>query len=133
MSQLLTDLTNSAVWTVLQQAGNANGNGTVLDLSTYKGPVTFVCAVGQSTHGVGTLNVANIEDSADNATFTAVTGGAFTAVVNTANASNVGIQKKTFDVRALDRYVRVPIEVSGTNANIPLAIHVIGQLERKAD
>jgi len=127
---LIPDLTNAGTWSVLQQAGNANGNGTVLDLQTYKGPVTFVCAVGQSTHGVGTLNTANIEDSADNSTFNAVTGGAFTAVVNSANASNVGIQTKTFDVRALRRYVRCPITLSGTNANIPLAIHAIGQKER---
>lgn len=127
---LLPNISAAATITVLQQAGNANGNGSVLDLQTYKGPVTFVCAVGQSTHGVGTLNVANIEDSADNSTFTAVTGGAFTAVVNTANASNVGIQTKTFDVRDLDRYVRVPIQVSGTNANIPISIHAIGQKER---
>ncbi len=127
---LIPDLTNAGTWSVLQQAGNANGNGTVLDLQTYKGPVTFVCAVGQSTHGVGTLNTANIEDSADNSTFNAVTGGAFTAVVNSANASKVGIQTKTFDVRALRRYVRVPITLSGTNATIPLAIHAIGQKER---
>lgn len=130
MSNLITDLTNAATWTVLQQAGNANGNGTVLDLATYKGPVTFVCAVGQSTVGVGTIDSANIEHSSDNTTFAAVTGGAFTAVVNTANASNVGIQKKSFEVRALNRYVRVPLVVSGTNANIPLSIHAIGQKER---
>lgn len=130
MSQLITDMTNAVTWTVLQQAGNANGNGTVLDLATYKGPVTFVCAVGQSTHGVGTLDSANIEQSSDNTTFAAVTAGAFTAVVNSANASNVGIQKKTYDVRALSRYVRVPVVISGTNANIPLAIHAIGQKER---
>ncbi len=130
MSQLITDMTNALTWTALQAAGNANGNGTVLDLATYKGPVTFVCAVGQSTVGVGTLNTANVEHSSDNTTFSAVTGGNFSAVVNTANASNVGIQTKTFDVRALNRYVRVPIAVSGTNANIPLSIHAIGQKER---
>lgn len=127
---LLPNLNAAATFTVLQQAGNANGNGSVLDLQTYKGPVTFVCAVGQSTVGVGTLNVANIEHSSDNTTFTAVTGGNFAAVVNTANASNAGIQTRSFDVRDLNRYVRVPIQVSGTNANIPLSIHAIGQKER---
>lgn len=130
MSQTAIDLTNASTFTVLQQAGNANGNGAVLDLQTYKGPVTFVCAVGQSTVGVGTLNAAYIQDSTDNSTFTNVTGGSFTAVVNTANASNVGIQTKTISGRSLNRYVRCPIELSGTNANIPLSIHVIGQKER---
>jgi hypothetical protein len=127
---LIPDLTNATTFTVLQQAGNANANGAHMDLSIYKGPVTFVCAVGHSTHGVGTLNVANIEHSTDNAAFTVPTGGNFAAVVNTANASNVGIQTKTYDVRALNRYVRCRIELSGTNANIPLAIHAIGQKER---
>ncbi len=127
---LLPNLNAAATYTVLQQAGNANGNGTVLDLQAYKGPVTFVCAVGQSTHGTGTLNVANVEHSTDNSNFAAVTGGNFAPVVDTSNASNVGIQTRTFDVRELNRYVRCPIQVSGTNANIPIAIHAIGQKER---
>lgn len=130
MSQLITDLKNAATFTQLQLLGNANGNGNVLDLATHKGPVTFLLAVGQSSHGVGNLNVANVEDSADNSTFTVVSGGNFTAVVNTANASNVGLQQKTFDVRALNRYVRVRTEVSGTNCNIPLAVVAISQKER---
>jgi hypothetical protein len=130
MSQLIPDLKNATSWSVLQQAGNANGNGAVVDLQTVKGPVTFVLAVGQSTHGVGSLNVANIEDSPDNTTFTVVAGGNFSPVANTANASNVGIQTRTYDVRALKRYVRCRVEVSGTNANIPLAAHVITQAER---
>ena len=45
------------------------------------------------------------------------------------NASNVGTEVKSFDVR-LGRYWRANVEVSGTNANIPLVIDVIGQKER---
>lgn len=134
MSQLAIDLKNATTTTALLLAGNANSNGTVLDLLLYKGPVTFVLTVGQITSGLGAahLNVANIQSSATNTdtAFTDVTGGAFTAVVNAANASNCGIQSKTFDVRALSRYVRVPVQVSGTNANVPLSVAVIGQLER---
>ena len=47
--------------------------------------------------------------------------------MNAANASNCGIQQLTFAGRALNRYVRVPIEVSGTNANVPVNISVIAQ------
>lgn len=127
--QQMPDLKNAATWTVMQQAGNANINGTIVDLSAYKGPVTFVLAVGQVTSGLGAahLNAAYLKDSSDNSTFTNVSGGGFTAIVNAANASNVGIQVKTFSTRALARYVMCPIEVSGTNANIPLSVHVIGQ------
>lgn len=129
MSQILADLKNAATWTVLQQAGNANANGSVLDLATYRGPVTFVCAVSQITSGLGAahLNAAYVQHSTDNSTFTNVTNGAFTAVVNAANASNCGIQTLTFTGRALNRYVRVPIEVSGTNTNVPVNISVIAQ------
>jgi len=133
MSQLAIDLQNAATFTSLQAAGgNANSNGITLDLLLYKGPVTFVLTTAQSTVGVGTLNTANIQTATANTDtlFADVTGGAFTAVVNTANASNVGVQVKTIDVRALSRWVRVPTTVSGTNANIPLSIVVIGQKER---
>jgi hypothetical protein len=130
MSQLIPDLANAATVTALQGLGNANSNGAVLDLQPYKGPVTFILATSQSTVGVGTIASANVEDSADNVTFAAVTGGNFAAVTNTANASNVGVQVKTIDVRKLARYVRVPLVISGTNANVPLALLAVGQKER---
>ena len=106
MSQLITDLKNSATWTNLQNCGgNTNANGTSLDLLLYKGPVTFILTVNQSTVGVGTLNIANIQTfSADTAaSYVDVVGGNFTAVVNSANASNTGVQIKTFDTRFLSR------------------------------
>lgn len=126
----LPNLAAAATITQLNLLGNANGNGTHLDLLQYKGPVAFVLAVGQSVVGVGTIDGANIETSADNSAFTAVTGGNFAGVTNSANASNVGVQVKAFDVRALSRYVRVPVVISGTNANVPLQIIAIGQKER---
>ena len=131
MSQFIPDLTNAATFTALLGLGNANSTGSAnVDLQVYKGPVTVVLAVSQSSVGVGTIDACNIVDSPDGTTYTAVTGGAFTAVTNTANASNCGIQTKTFSARALQRYLRVTLNVSGTNANIPLAVVAIGQKER---
>lgn len=132
---ILPNISAETTITVLQSQGNANSNGSVIDLQPYKGPVTFVVAVGQITSGLGaaSLNVANIETSNDNGSadaFAAVSGGAFSAVTNAANAALVGVQTKTFDVRALERYARVRIEVAGTNTNVPLTIAVIGQKER---
>jgi hypothetical protein len=118
--------------TQLTVLGNANSNGVTLDLKDYKGAITFCLAVGQSTVGVGTIDVANIQTyTADTAAlFADVSGGNFTAVVNSANASNVGIQTKSFDVRALSRYVRCPLVISGTNANVPVTVFAIGMKER---
>lgn len=129
---LLPNITAAATLTQLHILGNANGNGVSLDLQAYKGPICFVLNVGQSATGDGTLNSAKIQTySADTAAlFADVTGGAFTAVVNSANASNVSLQSKTFDVRELSRYVRVPVVISGTNPNIPLSLVAIGQKER---
>lgn len=129
---LLPNIQAEATITQLTTLGNANTNGSVLDLQGYKGPVTFVLSVGQSTHGVGNVDVANIQHSATNnaANFTDVTGGNFTAVVNSANGSNVSNQVKSFDVRSLYQYVRCPLVISGTNANVPVVVLAIGQKER---
>lgn len=129
---LLPNIQAECVITQLTTLGNANTNGASLDLQTYKGPVTFVFAVGQSTHGVGNVDVANIQTCATDTagSYADVTNGAFTAVINSANASNVSLQSKTFDVRDLSRYVRVPLVISGTNANIPVQVLAIGQKER---
>ena len=128
MSQLITDMANDTSVTRLISAGIAN-TGAYFDAAAYKGPLTFVLAVGAVTSGLGAahVNVANVQYSADNTTFT--TAANFTAVVNAANASNVGTQRKSFDVR-LGRYWRANIEVSGTNVNVPVTLDVVGQLER---
>jgi hypothetical protein len=128
MSKLLPNIQAAATGTRLISAGNAN-TGAYFDAQGYKGPLTFVRAVGQITSGLGAahLNVANVQVSSDNTTWS--NAGSFTAVVNAANASNVGTQFRTFDVRQ-GRYWLTNIEVSGTNANVPVVIDVIGQKER---
>lgn len=125
---LLPNLQGESTVTRLISRGNAN-TGEYFDAQGYKGPLTFVRTVGQISTGLGAahLNVANVAYSADNVTFTLAAN--FAAVVNAANASNVGTELKSFDVR-LGRYWRANIEVSGTNANVPVAIDVIGQKER---
>lgn len=125
---LLPNLQDAATVTRLISAGNAN-TGAYFDAQTYKGPITFVRAVGQITSGLGAahLNVANVAYSSDNVSFTLAAN--FSSVTNAANASNVGTEVKSFDVR-LGRYWRANIEVSGTNANVPVTIDVIGQKER---
>lgn len=125
---LLSNIQAETTVTRLISAGNSN-TGAYFDAQTYKGPITFVLSVGQITSGLGAahVNVANVAYSTDNVTFT--TAANFTAVVNAANASNVGTQVKSYDVR-LGRYWRSNIEVSGTNTNVPLTIDVFAQKER---
>lgn len=124
----LPNIQAAATVTRLISAGNAN-TGAYFDAQAYKGPLTFSLAVGQITSDLGAahVNVATVAYSDDNTTFTLAAN--FSAVVNAANASNVGTQVKSFDVR-LGRYWRTNIEVSGTNTNVPLTVDVIGQKER---
>ncbi len=125
---LLPNIQAAATVTRLISAGNAN-TGAYFDAAGYKGPVTFVMAVGTVTSGLGAahINVANVASSSDNTTFTLEAN--FAAVVNVANSSNVGTQVLSFDARR-NRYWRSNIEVSGTNTNVPVTIDVIAQKER---
>lgn len=125
---ILPNLQAEATTTDLIKAGNAN-TGAYFDAQGYKGALTFTRFVGTITSGLGAahLNVANVAYSSDNTSFTLAAN--FDPVVNAANASNTGTQQKSFDVR-LGRYWRANIEVSGTNANVPLGISVTGQKER---
>lgn len=127
---LLPNLEKAATATLISIGGGANSNGNVIDLQPYKGPVSFVLAVGQSATGTGSVASANIETSSDNSNFDTVNGGDFTPVTNSANVDNIGVQVKTFDVRELSRYARVPLVISGTTPNVPVTVTVIGQKER---
>jgi hypothetical protein len=130
MSQILSHLEDASTVTQHITLGNASSNSTVQDMMLYKGNVTFLLTAGQSAVGTGNVPNCHIVDSEDNSTFTAVTGGAFTAVSNTANASNISAQMLTFDVRTLKRYVYVAATIAGTTPNIPLSVVSIAQKER---
>jgi hypothetical protein len=128
MSKLLPNIEAVTTVTRLISAGNAN-TGAYFDAQTYKGPLTFALAVGTITSALGAANLAkaNVAYSTDNSTFTLAAN--YSAVINAANASNVGTQVKSFDGR-LGRYWRANIEVEGTNTNVPVTLDVIGQKER---
>jgi hypothetical protein len=127
---ILPNLQSEATVTQHLLAANANSNSPVQDLQPYKGAVTFLLTVGQSVATAGNVPSANIQESDDNVTFTAVSGGAFTAVGNTMNANNCGAQVLSFARRALKRYVYIAAVVLGTTPNVPLTAVTIAQKER---
>lgn len=125
---LISDLANTSSIVAMQKGvTSANGNGTRVDLQPYKGPVTFRYVNGGDPLSVG-VSTLKLQDSADNTTFTDVTGGAFSNVSNGANASNAVAESKTYDVRDLRRYVQGPITTSGGNTAGTLIFE--GQKER---
>jgi hypothetical protein len=78
----------------------ATGNQTGVDLLEYDGDIQIILA-GTAAGAAADLTF-RIEESADNSTFTAVTGGTFTAIGNAAYK-----EVKTFDRDNLKRYIRL--------------------------
>ena len=79
----------------------ATGNGTGIDLLEYEGDILFVLDSAAGGGSSPTLDVT-IEDSADNSTFTALSGAAFTQVTGSASS-----QKLSISADECKRYVRV--------------------------
>ena len=79
---------------------NGTGNQTGVDLLEYDGVIQII--VSGTAAGAGADLTFRIEESDDNSTFTAATGGSFTAIGNTASK-----QVKTLNRDELKRYVRL--------------------------
>jgi hypothetical protein len=78
----------------------ATGNQTGVDLLEYDGDIQIILA--GTAAGASADLTFRIEESSDNSTFTAVTGGTFTAIGNAAYK-----EVKTFDRDNLKRYIRL--------------------------
>ena len=76
------------------------GNQTGVDLLDYDGDVQIILA--GTAAGSGADLTFRIEESADNSTYTAVTGGTFTAIGNAAYK-----EVKTLNRDELKRYIRL--------------------------
>ena len=76
------------------------GDQTGVDLLDYDGDIQII--LSGTAAGYGADLTFRIEESADNSTFTAVTGGTFTAIGNAASK-----QVLTLNRDALKRYVRL--------------------------
>lgn len=76
------------------------GNQTGVDLLEYDGDIQII--LSGTAAGAGADLTFRIEESDDNTTFTAATGGSFTAIGNAASK-----QVKTLNRDELKRYVRL--------------------------
>ena len=62
-----------------------------------------------------------IEDSADNSSFAAITGAAFTQVTTTASAQKLVVNKD-----GARRYVRVKYTIGGTTPSFTFSVNAVG-------
>ena len=78
----------------------ATGNQTGVDIGDYDGEMQII--LSGTAAGAGADLAFRIEESEDNSTFTAVTGGTFTAIANAASK-----QVLTLNASELKRYIRL--------------------------
>lgn len=101
-------------------ARTATGNGTGVDLNDYDGDVVFILDSAAGTGTSPTLDVT-VEASADNSTFAAVSGAAFTRVTTTA-----GRQKLVINHDDVARYVRIVYTIGGTTPSFTFSVTAVG-------
>ena len=99
-----------------------SGESAGIDLQGYQGVLKIVLDSGAGGGTTPTLDV-KIQDSADNSTFADVLGKVF-AQVTGASAS---IQSLAIDTRAVKRYIREDLTITGTSPTFGLAITAVGQ------
>ncbi|MGA0100315.1 MAG: hypothetical protein ACO3LM_12645 [Steroidobacteraceae bacterium] len=101
-------------------ARTATGQTSGIDLQTYDGDVVFLLDSAAGTGTSPTLDVT-IEDSADNSSFAAITGAAFTQVTGTASAQKLVVNKDS-----ARRYVRVKYTIGGTSPSFTFSVNAVG-------
>lgn len=101
-------------------ARTATGQTSGIDLQTYDGDVVFLLDSAAGSGTSPTLNVT-IEDSADNSSFAAISGAAFTQVTGTASAQKLVINKDS-----ARRYVRVKYTIGGSSPSFTFSVNAVG-------
>lgn len=117
------DLTNEYTFHMSVEPDNylADQNGTSVDLNDHGPEVTVVLMVGESDGSDATYD-GELEESADDSTFTDVTGGSVTQIDNAGHA----IQTVTVYNRA-QRYVRGVLNMGGASPSADAAILLIAR------
>ena len=98
----------------------ADAEGAGMDLQGYQGVSKVVLNSGAGGGTNPTLD-AKIQDSADNSTFADISGKVFTQVIS------ASIQSLAIDTRAVKRYIRADLTITGTSPTFGLAVTAVGQ------
>ena len=98
----------------------ATGQTSGIDLRLYDGDVMLLLDSAAGTGTSPTLDVT-IEDSADNSSFAAISGAAFTQVGAAASAQKLVISKDS-----ARRYVRIKYTIGGTTPSFTFSVNAFG-------
>lgn len=100
-------------------ARTATATGTAVDMSNYGGRAIARLNSGAGTGTTPTLDVT-LQASADNVTFTAISGAAFTQVAGAAARQSINV-----DLDVATRYIRAVGTIAGTNPSFTFAVDII--------
>jgi hypothetical protein len=92
-------------------AVTADGNGTGIDLQSLAGEICVLADVSAPVAGTTPTLDLKIQESADNSSFSDVTGGAFAQVTSAAS-----VQKLSLNKDELKRYIRIVKDIGGTSS-----------------
>ena len=99
----------------------ATGQTSGIDVRDYDGDLVFVLdTTGGGSGSSPTLDVT-IEDSADNSSFSALSGAAFTQVTGTASAQTLEVSADN-----CKRYVRIKYTIGGSSPSFTFSVNAIG-------
>jgi len=123
MSTKLSDLTNEALLgaSVYPATVNDTNTGLAIDCIDADGPCFATQVIG-TVGGTAPSLTGKIQESADNSTWTDVSGATFTAVTTSSNVQTIVFERTK-------RYLRHSRTVSGTSPTIPLAV-LIGEQKK---
>ena len=110
---------------LLMQSVTATGNGTGVDLLGYEGEIAVILSAKNTAGVTPTLDV-KLQDSADNSTFTDISGAAFTQVTDAGTSAAVS-EKIVIKSDQVKRYVRAVKTIGGTSSPaFDTACHAVG-------
>ncbi len=103
----------------------ATANGTGVDVRDYVGKGIAILDAEAGGGTTPTLDV-KLQDSADNSTFTDISGAAFAQLTDAADA----LEGIAIDFDELDRYVRAVVTITGSTPTFVCAVHFLGRKQR---
>lgn len=117
----IVDLVNGAAGgaSFPPQAVTATGTGSAVDLGNGVNSTNAILEVGAVTGTTPTLDV-KLQESDDNATWTDISGGAFTQIT-------AATQRQAIRVQRSKRYCRGQATVGGTTPSFTLCLEILAQ------
>jgi hypothetical protein len=118
----MTDLHGTVTHATLLAAGarSATANGSAVEVRDYHGRAFATLDSGAGSGTTPTLNV-KLQGSADNSTWSDISGASFSEVTTSASFQKIGVV-----LHEAPRYVRARAVIGGDTPNFTFSVHLYG-------